>query len=541
MIEILESHPMQEYMDILNTSTSIYMDLLRLKDAYNSSVFRAVDLESLIGLTLQIESAGRFNYLSTDNLWYYLNEVVNDFEKRFRNKKVAGKSLDMKRVIEPMIAAGIEVELLTLYKEYRSHISYSGTLRGLIQENLLPTTSVTGRHIVTFPTNIGEQSNLRVYYKDIAVVSIPKIYSNMITGPSDAHYIAWCDYPQADWRFAYNLFIRDDENIKVMSACKDAYEGLARLVEGDSFSLEAFKQSRKQYKVHTLKVFYFSRDKAAVPSAIREYFKKSPKYAKLIQDCQILQKFGLPIPCTSYFGYEQMIPEASYEDAFVSKVTNTIIQTMTSEVVKETVMTILKKFWDLGYTKDDINVYYVRHDEPLFTFTKKILKDAWIFKECSEISLPGFSPIHLDFFFGQYYQEPDERLTQEINEAIDSYTGNYTTASDGVVKDYNPLPSVESCHIQMFFSGDRCEVVGFDYRTRRRLYWEGPKKESLEDQLIYAMEDSLVKELGNPSYLLVYCANLEFWDYVDEERTLMKVLNKLDNNVAVLTPEERFR
>ena len=55
-----------------------------------------------------------------------------------------------------------------------------------------------------------------------------------------------------------------------MYECADAYEGLARIVEGESFDKEAFTSSRKDYKVNALKVFYNSRDNRAIPTVTSE-------------------------------------------------------------------------------------------------------------------------------------------------------------------------------------------------------------------------------------------------------------------------------
>ena len=393
-----------------------------------------------------------------------------------------------------------------------------------------------------FPTHIDERDNLRVYYSDIAVVSVPKKYSDMITGPSDNYYLAWCDYPQADWRFAYNLFIRGEDNEQVMRECSDAYEGLARLVEGEKFDLETFKAMRKEYKVHCLKVFYNSKDSAPIPSAIREYFRSRPKYKKLLFDLDILYQFKLPIPCVSYFGFEQMLPEGAYTDAFISKALNTPIQTFTSHIVNETVCCLLEKFWSLGYTKEDINVYYVRHDEPIFLFTKKILKDAWIFEDCRDIYIPGFTPITLDFHFGRYYQEEDAALTAEITDSISRHESLVTVYHDSdfkheVVHDYSPVPSAEQIFVQFFPDNERDgrqQVHIYNYRTGERRAYSSDHLE-LEDALGEVLNEWALAWLGNPRYLLVKTSSLDYMDYIgSDDSTLMKVVARYDRNVALV-------
>lgn len=533
MIKITDTHSMDEYMDVLSTSLEIYMDDDRLMQAYEQVCYTADDYKALALLWLQIESAGTFNTLNPDNIIDYLLRTGVDLDKRFRNKKTSSYSLDMKKVVTPLIESGVAVELLTAYKEYRTYSSYGNFLRKLVTNRKLYQRTPSGRTIVKFPTHIEERDNLRVYYSDIAVVSVPKKYSNMITGPDDVHFIAWCDYPQADWRFAYNLFIRDSTNEAVMRETTDAYEGLARLVEGEAFDPVEFKEKRKEYKVHCLKVFYNSKDTSPVPSAIRDYFRSRPKYRRLLNDLGILYKFGLPIPCKSYFGYEQLIPEGVYPDAFVSKGLNTPIQTFTSHVVNETVMILLEKFWSLGYTKDDINIYYVRHDEPLFLFTKNILKDAWVFRECSEIYIPGFTPIHLDFHFGRYYQESDEGLEREVNNAIESSAHVYDTYSGGEEYDYWPFPTVDEVNVQFFKGESDWKIVVYSYRYRTHFECYSSKTE-MDDALNDVMTKDVVPWLKTPEYLLVRSNGLSYITYVGEnDSTLMKVIDKPDSFVGV--------
>lgn len=532
MVTIDKTHSMSEYLDLLSTSLEIYMDNDRLTSSYEEVCYTTDDMRNLASMWLRIESAGLYPAMSPDNIIDFLCRIGVDMEKRYANKKTKSLSLDIKRVVIPLIEAGVAPELLTAYKEYRSYRSYASSMSKLIESKRMHGHTSSGRTIVKFPTHIEERDNLRVYYNNISVVSVPKLYSKMITGPTDSHFIAWCDYPQADWRFAYNLFIRDENNFKVMSSCDDAYEGLARLIEGDSFDLAVFKEKRKEYKVHCLKVFYNSKDKAQIPSAIREFFRSCPKYKKLLFDLEVFYHFKLPIPCTSYFGFEQLLPEGTYPDAFISKGLNTPIQTFTSHIVNETVFKVLEMFWSLGYTKEQANVYYVRHDEPLFLFTRDVLKDSWIFDECSEISIPGFTPIHLDFHFGEYYQEEDEDLTREVDEAKRQSGFVPTRYSMGKAKDYWPFPTVEYVYAQFYgVENSGFDVVVHNYRTQESATFYGVGSEPLV-ALKSAMNSGMLDWLGSPEYLLARTNGFDDIDYVGpEDSTLLRVIDRYDSNI----------
>lgn len=528
---------MSDYMRVLKTSQTLFVDDERLQRASMECDYRARDLEYLCLAELRKECGGRYSTLTKNNLIEYLEELGVDFDKRFRTKKGGEPSLDLKRVVSPLIEQGVAVQILSIYKEWRSYLTYSSFLRKMLERRPPFHTTSAGKVVLEFSTHLEEQENLRVYYSDMAIVSVPKPFSTIITGPADGYHLAWCDYPQADWRFAYNLFIKDQTNAGIMAECTDAYEALARMVEGDSFSLEEFKANRKAYKVDCLSVFYNSSNNRAIPKAMREYFRSRERYARYLYDLTVLYRFKLPVPITSYFGFEQLLPEAPYESAFVSKGLNTPIQTFTSHVVNETVLGLLERFWELGYTQDDINIYYVRHDEPIFVFRDTILKDAWIFKDCSEIHIDGFSPIHLDFHFGDYYQQEDERLSRHIRELMNASDDRIHIYPAGELKPYNPIPSVESVYCAIYKVDET--QPGYQYRFYNQRTGEQYRYDSsnpdIEEGMAGVIRQYLVGAVGNPRYLLVQNNDYEWMDAIGpDDQTLLKVIRKTDSTAAVI-------
>lgn len=534
MLKIDNIKPMSEYLKLLRSSDKIYIDKNRLEFFYRDCAFESEKYRELTRLNLRIESAGKYLTLSKESIIDYLYDTGVDMQKRFRNRKVKGDSLDMKKVIDPLLEAGIATSILSEYKMHRTYTSYTNFLRKMRERSSLALQLESGRLVVPYETHVNERQNLRAYYEDLSVVSIPKIASSMITTNSEDKYIAWVDYPQADFKFAYNLFLKTPENMIEMSKHKDSYEGIASLVEKDKFNLEAFKENRKEYKVNALSVLYNSSVNAAVPNALRDYYKTIPKYRQLLEDLDILQKFMVPIPCTSYFGYEQFLPENKIRDSFISKGLNTPVQTFTSEVIIATVFGVLERFWELGYTKDDINIYFVRHDEPLFIFSKKILRDAYIFKDCSEIFIEGFTPIHLDFFYGKYYKEEDEYITNEINKVCESNTHLLHHYEGGEIHEYNPLPSCAHLAVNIL-KRDEYILEIYNYKTQKIHAYEVDINESdflnsLHDTIIDLLSNRTNSWLGKPRYILLECQGLDCVDGLWEE-SLLKIINTYNNNV----------
>lgn len=542
MIRIDSVHPMDEYLSLLRDSSKIYIDRDRLVQNIEDCMWTVENYRQLTILWLMIESGGAYRDLSRDTLIDFLRRVGVDFSKRYRSKKTGSESLDMRKVIIPLIESGVQVDLLSNYREYRTYRSYNGFLKSLNDTQARIGYTDSGRLVAEYDTTIEERDNLRAYYRDIAVVSIPRIYSSMVCGKSEEYYLAWVDYPQADWRFAYNLFIKDESNEKIMRECDDAYEGLARIVEGDAYDASTFEDRRGDYKLNCLKSFYNSKDSRPIPQSMKDYYMSRRRYRNYYNALLTLQRFGLPVPCVSYFGYTQMLPERNIPDEFVSKGLNTPIQTFTSEVVIETVFAVLDRFWSLGYTKDDINIYYVRHDEPIFMFRRSILKDSWIFKECSEIHIDGFTPISLQFHYGSYYKEEDVKLAEEIEAVCDMNKGKLSHFSGGQMHEYNPVPSVNSICVRVLTRGDThvFQFYSYMFREQRDIVFEGviSSGDELKDALMYAIDTGLDKWLGRPKYLYVKCPNVvlmaRLWD-----ETLVKVVDLCDSNVFCDYDKER--
>lgn len=528
MLKIDKVHSMDEYLDLLKGSSTIYIDRAKLEDALYEARYLCDDFKRLTSLQMSIESSGLYYTVVPINILDMLYDLGVDVDKYQKRTKTKNMSLDINNVVDPMIEHGIQPELLGYYKLHRSYKTYAGFLDKLWTSQGKSKVCSDGRVILSYSTNIQERQNLRVYYKDIAVVSIPKRYSEIITTPGDGYHIAWCDYPQADWRFAYNLFIKDPSNVGIMEKVDDAYEGLARIIEKEEFDPEEFKSSRQDYKVNCLSVFYGSHNTHPIPTAMRDYFMSREKYKRYVYELEQLQQFHLPIPCTSYFGYTQLLPESNRSDLFLNKGLNTPIQTFTSHIVNETVFGILERFWNLGYTKDDINIYFVRHDEPLFLFKDTCLKDAWIFEECSKIYIPGFTPIVLNFQFGDNYQCPSEYLENAVKQNIESNRHRITTyadeeGSDSIRDDYTPVPSAESAKITFFKENGKTKVVFYDsWRNESKALYTD--KESGMDAIYDVLGDYIVY-LNYPSYLLLHVSGISTETTpveVEEHTTIVK-------------------
>ena len=133
MLKIDHTHDMDEYMGILSSSLEIYMDAARLEAVYDKVIHDTDDLKWLTLLWLRIESAGMYTSVNPDNIIDFLDRIGIDLEKRYASRKTKGISLDMKKVILPLIEDSVAVELLSAYRDFRTNRSHASSLTKLME------------------------------------------------------------------------------------------------------------------------------------------------------------------------------------------------------------------------------------------------------------------------------------------------------------------------------------------------------------------------------------------------------------------------
>ena len=381
--------------------------------------------------TMLFRSAGRYYTLSPDAIYAYLTNVEHCPDHYFVNRKskTGRPSLDMRKVLGKLAANGYAEEFLSDYMKHRSIESKCSSVKSVISHCTVEAGQAEdGTKLCRIPYTAVRQKNLRFNYNNFDIIAqIPKEYCDCIVA-EDGYVLAWGDFAQSDFRIAYNLFLRSRENDRIMLKYKDKYEALARIVAetmGTSFNEASFKEERDIYKVMTLAVIYGTRNSLVKAEqefikSFSEFLEKCPKYKEYYTRLQNRVLLGLPLVTESYFGNETVIPYMPYnKDGMVNDALNSPVQTGTSEIIILTVNAILDMFYGLGYTPDDVSVYYVRHDEPIFKIKKETMKDCWIFNQFAEILVDDWIPLELSFNYGYRYKMADDgiqRMAEEVYE-----------------------------------------------------------------------------------------------------------------------------
>lgn len=476
MIKLTKDHypDVDLYDERINSSGRIYFDKERAQTIlkYNESLrgTRRRQAEKI----MKVNSSNRYKQLTDDNILGYLENVEFCPSYRFNSKRNSkGYTLEMNKVLRPLLADGYATEFLKPYTEYKSMKATCSRVKSLTDGMVTPTDkNVEGVDLYPIKFIANPQFNLRFNYSQYDIITIPKAYNSCICAP-EGYYMVWGDFNQSDLRIAYNVLLRDKDNAKIMDEMMDKYNdmyaGIAKLVadkNGKQFDFEEFKAHRDTFKVNVLAPIYGqTQGKTAKDSKfveeMRNFLATCPRYQEFRTRLEDWMDLNLPLVVTSYFGHEEIIPKGYDRNACINTALNSPNQTGTSEIVISVTNIILDMFYDLGYTEEDVRLYYTRHDEPIFLIKQEALKDAWIFKECSKILVDNWTPLELDFHYGFRYKEVSEQIEKRVNNIYEMNADKIThydlDTSD--VYDYLPVPKILKLYVGKIKLGEKQTII----------------------------------------------------------------------------------
>lgn len=458
---------------------------------------------------------GRFAYTDITNrgvLMRYLINAERCPERYFYTRGREGFTVSQKDALVPLRANGYAPEFLDYYMGFKSRTTKCGKMRNVIQVcSDKAGKNRYGKDVYKIPYHVEVQRNLRYNYRDIDVIGIPREYSTSIS-VEDGYVLAWGDAAQSDFRIAYNLMLRDETNVEDMLKYEDKYEALARLIakaNGREFDLEVFKEQRPVYKRMTLAVIYGTRG-SQIPEEsqfINDFVKFLGTCKRYVQFEKSLDDFidiGIPIEVESYFGHSELCPVTSNREDTIHQALNSPIQTCTAEIIMLTVNYVLDTFYSLGYTEEDIQVYYVRHDEPIFRMKESVMKDVWVFQQIHDILVDDWIPFRFDFFFGYYYKTPDDALMDQYQKAKDDSRITPCDVYNGEPILYRPIQMVLQLEYSAIQIGEKILVVLYCEDLNKADYHLVDTTD-MDDAMRYAQRVCLRngKKLGDMGYRAV--------------------------------------
>lgn len=520
-----------KYEERLMKNGYICYDRERMNNMYLFATSQRDTLAALARDEMIFRSGGACVDLSSSNvILRYLMKYERCPEHYFVLKGRENYSLDQKKVLAKLEGNGYALNFLTLYKAYKSYQSRCSKI-GKILERSTERAGINceGVDISRIYYNVSQQKNLRYNYNNTDIIGIPKDYNSCIT-VEDGYFLAWGDFAQSDFRIAYNLFLRSEENDEIMNSCEDKYEALARMVareEHVDFDLDKFKEERQIYKRMTLATIYGTRDSQIAEEQqfikkMTEFLYKCPKYVEYEKRLNDRVDLGLPVSLTGYFGNSEIVANKYRKADIINDALNAPVQMGTSEIVILTVNAILDQFYALGYTSDDISVYYVRHDEPVFKIKKSLINDTWLFKQFEYILIDDWSPLKLDFDYGYRYKVKDEELAAEIADITEQNKNKLVIMQPGteVDTDFYPISATAKLYMDIhYLPNDKSIVTVYSETYNAACYYlVNTTDESELFNFIKVKVRELTETLAKVGFtgLIVYNKHLEDEDYAEK-------------------------
>lgn len=489
-----------------NVDVDKYLEHLRYNGyiTYNRDrMLSTCDYEKNVQHTLEIRALEIMKFgsschcfdLDRQSVYNYLVNYAGCPDHYFHPKKSSDFSLDSGKVLSRLLANNYAKSFLSLYMESKSKKIKCGKASNLATRSTkLHGVSKLGHDLATIYYNVNEQQNLRCNYNNEDVIAIPKEYNDCIE-VEDGYFLAWGDFAQSDFRIAYNLMLRSKENDAIMNQYADKYEALARIVamhNNTKFDAEEFKKDRPLYKKLTLATMYGTGNSAVAEEAkfinmFTDFLKTCPRYTEYRKRLNDHLDLNLPLVVEGYFGHTETIPMLYDRSSVIDKALNTPIQTGTSEIVILTVNKILDLFFEHGYTEDDISVFYVRHDEPIFKIKESVLADIWLLEEASTIIVDNWIPLQMDFHYGYVYKQPDTELEESIHEVVDRNSSLITKYEIGCVEESKEFYPVKPVY-KLYMAVEKLESV---WKTVLAIY--SLDQHAVSYSLIESVNDDQIK------------------------------------------------
>lgn len=407
---------MQKYLNHLSYLGFVYYDLNGLSFNSRKMQQEVSTLKQQVTDMIRECSGGVLHNGSKYNVEQLLTRYKGIPESMLLDRKTGKVSLE-KNKLTRAYERGFAKEFISLYLYFTSVRAKSGLLASAVSKcDYSDVVSNDGAPLAKVTHNIKESANLRTYYNDFNHQQLSEEALKCMKAPK-GYFLVMGDFEQSDLKITYNMTLRDAGNIDIMFRCKDSYEGISRVVEGDEFSQEKFKTERPLYKENTLATVYgaqsaSSKEGARVVNNMKNYLSTLPVYNEFKSRIEKRIDTGLPVTVRTYFGNTISINAEKDSKGILDAALNAPSQTGTSEIVIACANAIMDKFTERGITEENggIYLYLNRHDELIFLIKDEHLAHCDIFQECQDILVDDWMPLRIEFSYSDNYIIPNEYI-----------------------------------------------------------------------------------------------------------------------------------
>lgn len=530
----------EEYEDNIKENGFIYIDAMILHNRLEENI---LEENSLYGLCCRIMNANSLccynNVDSRDGVYNFLTKYLGVSENLLFDKKTKSMYSISQPKLQKVYDCNLAREFLEPYFAYKTLKDENASARSIfnrldIKDDISNNDTPLGRLYY----NVNQNQNYRYNYKDYDVITINKKYNDMITVPK-GYVLAWGDFSQSDLRIAYNLLLRTDENFKIVSQYDDMYMGIASLLayeSGEEFDKDKFLAERNLYKTYTLSGIYGKNEQMTSEGTkfmtkLRKFLNNCPKYQEYLNRINDNLELDRPLIIDSYFGLSQvMLPSHNQFSKPQDKALNTPIQSGTSLILIAVVNKLIRKFRELGYSKDDISVYMVRHDEVLFMMKEEVIKDSWILKNTDNIIVDDWLPLKMEFNFGYNYKVIDNILQSKYDRScalnrnrMDKYSPSGVSSVN-----YYPIKPVYKIYVGMYSleTSNDIAVAFYIHEENKVCFLKFANNSELFDELQKRI-CLLEQQITDKGYDGIIVYNSHFNYTINYKQHLVKYKNKI--------------
>lgn len=462
--EYIKTHQIDNFLgkleELLNQRHEVYFDeemCVKLFSLLRSRI--AMQREECNFLIYMASQPGAFYSLKSTSVCDFLVTEMKVDQNKFIYKNKF--SMDMKEVLIPLSKSrSIDKWTKHFLEQYIALKKMESALSGFESKYQRSEFPPEGGVIMRYRTEIQETG--RVYYSNEPIVSVPKFFLPAMRAPKDK-YLLWGDFAQIDFRLAYNLLLRTKENEKYFKEyeidengnvtvsdkwSEDYYKSFARSVLKNKFNQEEFLGQRNGYKTNSLAAVYgsgiptmnISYPDSELNTAIKNEITTNEKYNNYKQRFKKMIEGSDLITIYDYFGFERTLDTRIY--GIENKCLNTPIQATSASLVTHLIL-IMKE------VIPELDVYLIRHDEPIFMIDKNKLTDEVKNKiqYFQNIVLDDSLPFRLDFSYGEYYL--DNNNGKNTIPKSDKYL--HITTDNWSIYDYSPVrdtAEMEFSHVE---------------------------------------------------------------------------------------------
>lgn len=366
---------------------------------------------------IYIRSGGIYRTIEKSSVIGFLKEFEGVPASDFVNKDVESSLAE--EVMTKIAAKGLAAEFVAMYSEYTSLKSSLGNFRNLYNSGYSTDQfSISGHRLRRIDYKLADAVTGRVYTREQNIQNIAYRYLPTISVPA-GYIIQASDFDQIEPRLQYYLMYRDTTLDESYMYAKDTYEFMFNVMSPSNTDLFTKKFRNDYFKTAFLATVYGQDERQtaagmgnpAIAKDIHRWLENNESRQSYMRKLQTKIDAGGTINIVTFFGNRISIDldsENSSAHALFKKLVNYPVQATAHEIVAHYALMLYDRAAAQGI---NIQIYFSRHDEPLFVVPVEHLGAyKQIVDELSVIEIADWKPMTVDTNFSFNYKGDLEGL-----------------------------------------------------------------------------------------------------------------------------------